>query len=134
MTRQVQILTPDSTMGEAATIMATNDLGMIPVIENNHLAGVVTDRDLVVRGLAMGGDRSLPVRDVMTPDVATLPETKSVEEAADLMETKQIRRIVVVGSEEEVTGVVSLGDLVCKGTGPERSGRVLEKVCNRSKA
>ena len=129
MTRDVQILTPGSTLGEAAAIMATNNVGMIPIVENDRPTGVVTDRDIVVRGLATGADRTMPVRELMTAGAVTLPETKDVEEAAKLMESRRIRRVVAVGSEGEVTGVVSLGDLVCKGVGHERSGAVLSKVC-----
>lgn len=112
MTRQVSILTPDSTIGEAAAIMATNDDGLIVIIAGGALAGVVTDRDLVVRGLAQGEGRSTMLSEVMTDEVVTLGEAESGHEAAVRMASECVSRIIVVDDDGDVIGLVSLGHLV----------------------
>ena len=112
MTRDIEAVGPGTTMKEAADRMAELDVGFLPICEGSNPLGVVTDRDLVVRGIAAGRDpQRTQVADIMSLDVETLPEDTDVREAARLMKEKQIRRVVVDDGQGHVRGVISLGDL-----------------------
>jgi CBS domain-containing protein len=130
MTRNVEAISADSSLAEAADRMARLDIGFLPVIESDRVVGAVTDRDLVVRGLAeMMDPKNTPIRDVMTRDLKTLSADDDVEQAARLMENEQIRRLVVTDENGGFVGVVSLGDLSQKLPDLERCGEVLDHVC-----
>ena len=96
MTRDVECIEPNRTLQEAASRMKAIDVGPLPVCENDHLVGMVTDRDIVVRAVAQGHNpRMEKVCDVMTRDVACCTEDQDIEQAARLMNHKQIRHLVV---------------------------------------
>jgi len=129
MTRGVEVIHPDATLEEAAEKMKSLDVGPLPVCDGERLVGMVTDRDITVRATAEGRDpKSTRIRDVMTPDILYCFEDQSVEEAARLMEEKQIRRLVVLNREKRLVGIVSLGDVAVRGADQELSGEVLEEV------
>ena len=122
MTRGVRTLSPNDNMLFAAQAMAELDVGSIPVCDGQRLVGVVTDRDLTIRGMAQ--DRSpqqTKLTDVMSADVQWCYEEQSVEEAAQLMRDAQIRRLPIVDHDRKLVGVVSLGDLAVKGDEQEAS-------------
>lgn len=131
MSENVEAISADSTLTEAANTMARLDIGFIPVLEGtNGIAGIVTDRDLVVRAIAEGRDPSkTTVGDIMTKGLETLSPEDDVEQAARLMEEKQVRRLVVKDESGAYVGVVSLGDLAKRTSDHELSGEALEKVC-----
>lgn len=119
MTRGVEALAPHATLTQAAEKMRQLNVGALPVREGDTLVGLVTDRDLVVRGIAMGHDPDTSrVASVMTGDVETLPPGASLEEAAEWMEERQLRRLLVVEGGGKLVGIVSLGDLSREGDGP----------------
>jgi CBS domain-containing protein len=128
-TRGIEVIRPDATIKAAADKMRYLDLGALPVCDGDRLVGMLTDRDIAVRAAAEGWDpMKTQVRDVMTPEVVFCFEDEDVEEAARLMEERQIRRLLILNREERLVGVVSLGDLAV-GTGDERlAGEVLEHV------
>jgi CBS domain-containing protein len=129
MTPNVEAVSVETTLVEAARKMAQLDVGFLPVLGETDVAGVVTDRDIVVRAIAEGDDpKQTTVQSVMTAVVETLPEDTPVEEAAQVMESKQIRRILVTGSHGRKVGVVSLGDIAVKTKDDPLSGEVLERV------
>ena len=130
MTREVETIAPDASLQEAADLMKTLDVGPLPVCDvNNKLAGMVTDRDLVVRGLAEGGARGQTVRDVMTEGVTYCFEDDDVERAAKIMQEQQIRRLVVLDRNKNLVGLVSLGDLATKGGAAENAaGQALTQI------
>ena len=129
MTKSVETVRPDQTLQEAASRMKSLDVGPMPVCENDHLVGMLTDRDIVVRAAAEGRDvRTTKVRDAMTPDVAVCSEDDDVKDAADTMKQRQIRRLVVVDGQKRVAGIVSLGDIAVDTGDEKMSGRVLEEV------
>lgn len=129
MTPNVEAVSVETTLVEAARKMQQLDVGFLPVLDDTDVAGVVTDRDIVVRAIAEGADpKQTTVKSVMTAVVETLPEDTPVEEAAQVMESKQIRRILVTGSHGRKVGVVSLGDIAVKTKDDPRSGEILEKV------
>jgi CBS domain-containing protein len=128
MSVQVEAISEEAPLTEAARRMAQEDIGFLPVIGGGSIRGVLTDRDIVVRCIADGQDPSVvTVKSAMTREVAILPDEADVEEAAQLMEAKQIRRILIQDDQERYVGVVSLGDLA-RSTEHELSGEVLERV------
>ena len=132
MTRGVETVSPQTTLQEAAARMKTLDVGPLPVCEGDRIAGMVTDRDIVVRGIAEGRDpRTTKVSDVMSRDVVTCKESDDVKVAARTMKDKQIRRLLVVDDKQKVSGIVSLGDVAVEGD-DKMSGDVLEKVSTPS--
>jgi CBS domain-containing protein len=129
MTPGVECVGPDTTIQEAARKMRDLDVGPLPVCDDDRLAGMVTDRDITVRATAEGRDpRTTPVREVMTPDLVYCFEDQDVEEAARLMEAKQVRRLLVLDRGQRLVGIVSLGDLAVKTGDEPRAGEALERV------
>src|SRR5688572_18291085 len=133
MTRSVETVRPDQTLQEAAAKMKSLDVGPIPVTENDRVVGILTDRDIVLRGVADGRDaRTTKVRDAMTSNVVCCKEDDDVKDAAKQMKDRQIRRIVVVDAQQRVSGIVSLGDIAVDTSDEKMSGRVLEEVSKPS--
>jgi CBS domain-containing protein len=115
MTRDVQLLTPHDTIQSAAQRMRDDDIGSLPVAEGDRLVGYVTDRDLVVRGLAQGLSADTHVHDVMTDQVLYCFDDEDVEEVAVNMADNQVRRLPVLSRDKRLVGIVALGDLATKG-------------------
>ena len=111
MTRDVQTVRPDQPVREAASFMLTADAGSIPVTDGDRLIGMITDRDIAVRGIAKGYGPDTPVRELMTNDIIAARESDDVEEAASRMGEAQVRRLPVIDDQERLCGIVSLGDL-----------------------
>lgn len=112
MTAEVEIITPDQPIREAAQFMLRSDAGAMPVGEGERLVGMVTDRDIAVRGVAAGRGPDTPVRDVMTDEVIYCFDDDDVEEVALKMSDRQVRRMPVLSRESEaLVGIVSLGDI-----------------------
>jgi CBS domain-containing protein len=111
MTSQVETITPDQTVGEAAQLMQQLDTGVLPVGENDRLVGMVTDRDIVVRVLANGRGPDAPVREAMTESVLYCFEDDSIEDAARQMGDAQVRRLPVMNRDKRLVGIIALGDL-----------------------
>jgi CBS domain-containing protein len=115
MTRDVQTVRPDQTAREAASFMLRADAGSIPVTEGDRLIGMITDRDIAVRGVAEGHGPDTPVRDLMTNDMITAREDDDTDDVAARMSQAQVRRLPVVDNQERLCGIVSLGDLSRQG-------------------
>ena len=112
MTAHARCVGPDNTLVEAAGLMRELDVGSLPVCDNDRLAGMVTDRDLALRGVADGRDpNTTAIRDVMSPGIVYVFADQPVEEVARLMEERQIRRVPVLNREKRLVGIVSLGDI-----------------------
>jgi CBS domain-containing protein len=112
MTRKVEVVHPDAALEEAAQKMKRLDIGPLPVCDGERLVGMLTDRDITVRATAEGRDpKSTRVRDVMTEEVFYCFDDQSIEEAAEIMERAQIRRLPIVDRDKRLVGIVSLGDL-----------------------
>ena len=110
MSSDVQTISPDATIEEAAQEMRDGDFGLVPVAEDEELLGVITDRDIAIRAVAEGKDPSTLVREIMSEEVVWASEDDSVEDAARIMSDHQIRRLPVVDAEQHLVGIVSLGD------------------------
>jgi CBS domain-containing protein len=129
MTSNVECVWPDDTLQEAALKMKEMEIGPLPVCDRLHIVGMLTDRDIAVRGVAEGRDpRSTKVSDVMTREVIRCFEDEEVEEAERLMQSRQVRRILVVNRNERLVGILSLGDLAAETGNPQRVGEVLQDV------
>lgn len=111
MTRDVCIAAPEQTVREAAKKMAEIDAGMLPVSENDRLVGMVTDRDIVIRGVAAGKGPDAKIRDIMTPDVKYCYEDQDTEDVAGNMAEQQVRRLPVLDHNKRLVGIVSLADI-----------------------
>lgn len=111
MTRDVKTVRPDSTAQEAASFMLREDAGSMPVSDGDRLIGMITDRDIAVRGVAKGYGPDTPVRELMTDEIICAREDDDVEDVASKMSDAQIRRMPVIDDNERLCGMVSLGDL-----------------------
>lgn len=130
MSRGVECVRPEDTLNHAARKMRDLDVGPLPVCgDNDRLVGMVTDRDITVRAVAEGWDpNTRHVREVMTPEVVYCFEDQDVEEAAQQMRDRQIRRLVVLDRDKRLVGIVSLGDLAIETGDDQLSGKTLEEV------
>lgn len=129
MSRDVHVVAPDATLQEAARLMQNYGVGSIPVCDGTRLQGMITDRDIAIRAVAEGRDPfTVKVQDVMTPGILYAMEDQSVEDAARMMEEKQIRRLVVLDSNKNLVGVVSLGDVATKSRNDSLAGETLEAI------
>ena len=130
MSSGVLLISPDDTIQSAARKMDDADVGFLPVQENDKLIGMVTDRDLALRAVALGKDpQKTKVRDVMTERVLYCLEDEEVEDVADNMAEMRIRRLPIVDDNKRLVGVVSLGDIAFKHKAIT-AGATLESVCN----
>ena len=127
MTRNVQTVTPDQTAREAASFMLGADAGSIPVTDGDKLIGMITDRDIAVRGVASGRGTDTPVRDLMSDGVICAHESDDVSDVASKMADAQVRRLPVIDDDERLCGIVSLGDL-SRETKGEQATQALEGV------
>lgn len=111
MTTNVKVVRPDDTVQNAARLMSDLDVGAIPVCDGKRLQGMVTDRDITIRGTAQGLGGDTPVKDVMTTDVVWCTAGDDTQEVLNRMADAQIRRIPVVDQDRNLVGIVALGDL-----------------------
>jgi CBS domain-containing protein len=111
MTRDVHTVRPDQPVQEAASFMLSADAGSIPVTEGDRLIGMITDRDIAVRGIAKGYGPDTPVRELMTDDLVVVRVDEDIEDAASKMSEARVRRLPVIDQDERLCGIVSLGDL-----------------------
>ncbi|HEX5237870.1 MAG TPA: CBS domain-containing protein [Sphingomicrobium sp.] len=111
MTRDVQTVRPDQPVQQAASFMLSADAGSIPVTDGGRLIGMITDRDIAVRGVAKGYGPDTPVRELMTNDVICVRDDEDVDDVATKMSDAQVRRLPVIDDNERLCGIVSLGDL-----------------------
>jgi CBS domain-containing protein len=111
MTTNVECIAPDATIQEAAERMKSLDVGFLPVCEKDRLIGTVTDRDIIIRGIAENHGNKTPARKIMTSDVYYCFDNDDLEKCAEHMKEKDVRRMLVLDKNKRLVGVVSLGDL-----------------------
>lgn len=129
MTPNVEVVRPDTPLREAADRMRDLNVGVMPVCEGERLVGILTDRDIAVRAVAAGDDpNTTRVADVMSGDVAFCYEDQPVEEATELMERLQIRRLPILDRDDSLVGIISLGDLAVDGQDEKLKAQVVESV------
>ena len=128
MSSDVQVISPDAPITEAARRMRDGDFGMMPVGENDRMVGSISDRDIVVRALAEGRDGNVKVRDVMSQGIHWAYEDESVERATAIMGEHQIRRLPIVNRDKRLVGIVALGDLAAKKAKPVQAAKALGDI------
>jgi CBS domain-containing protein len=122
MTPDVQVVSPDAAIVEAAGKMRSLDVGVLPVTEGKRLVGIITDRDITVRAVAEGRDpNGTRVRDCMTSGAVSCFEDQDSEVAVILMEQQQVRRLPVLSRDRQLVGMVALADIATK-LGKEMAG------------
>lgn len=135
MSKDCVTVTLKDNVYEIAVAMKNNDIGFVPVVDDaGKLIGVVTDRDIVVRGLAEKREGSAAVEQVITKNVKSITPDTSVDEAAQIMATNQIRRLPVVDNNGKLLGVVAIGDLAVRGKFEDEAGEALSKISEKDKA
>jgi CBS domain-containing protein len=117
MTTDVRVANPDDTIRKAARMMASIDAGVLPVGESDRLIGMITDRDIAIRGIANGKGPKAKVRDVMTEDVKYCFDDQEIEEVTHNMADIQVRRLPVLNRDKRLVGILSLGDVATSRDG-----------------
>jgi len=132
MTKDPSCVTADASVRDAAQVMKTEDVGIVPVIEGQsgrRLVGVVTDRDIAIRCIAEGKDGTCRVRDVMsTSDLATCREGDDVDNLMNAMRSEKVRRIPIVDERGSLVGIVSQADVLRKTQDTNRAGETVERI------
>ncbi len=127
MTANPKVAKPSDTVADVARRMNDIDTGAIPVVEDDRILGIITDRDIVLR--VVGEQRSFDTRvdEVMTTEVQTCREDSSIADVIFQMTDKQVRRILIVDGDDRLTGIVSLGD-VAQEASARKAGAILEDI------
>ena len=128
MSRDVQIMSPDMTIEEAAKKMRDGDFGMMPVGEHDRMIGTISDRDIAIRGVAEGWGAGAKVRDVMSKGVTWAYEDNSVDEAVVLMSEHQVRRLPVLDRNKRLVGIVALGDFAVERSESRPAAEALAEI------
>jgi CBS domain-containing protein len=111
MSREVRTVAPETTIAEAARIMADADIGALPVAAGDRLTGIVTDRDIAIRAVAIGKGPQTTVGEVMTHDVLYCHEDEDITHVCENMAEMQVRRLPVVDVDKRLVGILSLSDI-----------------------
>jgi CBS domain-containing protein len=120
---------PDDPASKAAELMSQHDCGAIPVVEDEqsrHLCGMITDRDIAIRGVARGRSADAKVEELMTRDVESVSTDADVKEVERVMSQRQVRRVPIIDADGQLVGIIAQADLADVST--EDVGRVVERV------
>ena len=127
MRSDVRTARPDETIEQVARVMADIDAGVLPVGENDRLVGMLTDRDIAIRGVAENKGPDATVREAMTRDVEWCYADDDIEDCLQRMADEQIRRMPVLNRDKRLVGIISIGDLSASAP-PQQAGRTLESI------
>jgi CBS domain-containing protein len=127
MTKNPATLEKTKSILDAAKLMEEQNIGFVPIVEGAKPVGVVTDRDLVIRGLAKNLDGHTPIEKVMSPTCVTVEPHHSITDTADKMAKHKIRRLLVV-DQNQLIGIVALGDLAVREQSDARAGQALSEI------
>jgi len=128
MSSDVASVTTQDSVIKAAQIMNTYNIGSVPVTDNGKIVGMLTDRDIVLRSVANGGNLdNIQVQQVMTTNIVTATADMDIHQAANLMASKQIRRLPVVDN-DQLIGIVSLGDMAVDNSYINEAGDALSSI------
>ncbi len=129
MTTDFHMVDSTTSLTEAAEKMKSLNVGFLPVKEGTRLIGLITDRDIVIRGLAEGMDPgSTQVKDIISSEILYCYDDDSIEEAAQIMEDNQVRRLIVVNHDQVPVGIISLGDIAVRSGQEDLASEILERV------
>jgi CBS domain-containing protein len=127
MTPDVQLCTPDDTLKDAAEAMAALGVGLLPVTDMDRLIGMISDRDIAIRGVAMGRGPDSRVGDVMTADVKYCFDDQDLEEVTANMAELQVRRLPVLNRQKRLVGIIALGD-IAQAQASDGTGEALSAI------
>jgi CBS domain-containing protein len=128
MTSSVDWVTPETSVVEVAQLMKKDDVGSIPICQDNSLIGIITDRDIVLKVVAAGGNpNSISAGDIMSTDTICVSADQDVHEAANLMSKYQIRRLPVL-DKSKLVGIIALGDLAIEKIHINEAGDALSNI------
>ena len=132
MTGNVKTANREMSLQEVARLMREGDMGAMPVVEDNKLVGIVTDRDIVVRAIADGREASTAIGDVMTTEIFSVKPDDFVFEAIRLMGDKQVRRIPVITENGELAGIIAMADIALEMEDEREIAETLEEISSGS--
>jgi CBS domain-containing protein len=128
MTARPRCVTPDTPVTQVAEVMESEDVGAVPVVENDQLAGMITDRDIVIRAIAKGKDpRGMPVREIYTKQVLAVRPEDDLKDVVKAMAGYQVRRLAVVDADNHLVGVVSQADVALEAREKD-VGEMVEEI------
>ncbi|MBX3480233.1 MAG: CBS domain-containing protein [Caulobacter sp.] len=127
MTRNPKVAKPSDTVAEVARRMTEIESGVIPVVEDDEIRGLITDRDIALRVVGEKRSFDTPVGEVMSTDVQTCSQEASIADVIFQMTDKEVRRILIVDEKKRLTGIVSLGDLAQEASA-RKAGAILEDI------
>lgn len=130
MTTEVQLTNPDQTIREAAQMMIEIDAGVLPVAKNDRLVGVITDRDIAVRAVAVGKSPDTKVSEIMSGEVLYCFDDEDLAHVSRNMSDMKVRRLPVVNRDKRLVGVISLGDLA-RNEDARTAGRTVSSISRR---
>lgn len=129
MTADPECVQGKDSVRDAARIMKSRDTGVVPVVDGKKIIGMITDRDIVVRGIAEGKDAgNARVDELMTKDVKCVRDDSPVSDALELMSKSEIRRLGVVNASDEIVGILSIGDIASDTKDSHKVGRAMEEI------
>ena len=132
MTANPRTVSPGTTLQEAARLMQSENVGIVPVVDGDstrNLVGVVTDRDIAIRVVAEGRDpNSVRVSDVMSTNVRTARAEDSVDDIMELMGSEQVRRVPIVDDRGTLVGIVAQADIVLQAGNDKKAERTVEQI------
>ena len=132
LTRNVKTAAAGSSLGDVAAIMRDGDMGAVPVVDGGKLVGIVTDRDIVIRGVAEGAGPETPISNVMTRDLFSVKPDNFVFEAIRLMGDKQVRRIPVINADGELKGIIAMADVALETEDEREIAETLDEISSGS--
>lgn len=128
MTSSVDWVSPDTTVVKVAQLMKKDDVGSIPICQDNNLIGIITDRDIVLKVVAAGGNtNNVSCKDIMSKDIISVTADQDVHEAANMMSKYQIRRLPVIEN-GKLVGIVAIGDLAIEKIHINEAGDALSDI------
>ena len=127
MTTDVSTVAPNDTVTKAASLMGQLDVGSVPVLDNNRVVGIVTDRDIILRGVANGKGANQQISEVMTTNVKCATPDMDVHTVAEIMAEYQVRRLPVVDN-DKLVGIVAIGDLAVENIFENEAGEALHTI------
>jgi CBS domain-containing protein len=128
MTTNVELASPTHTLRQAALLMGKTDCGALPVADKDSLVGMITDRDIAIRGMAAGKGPRTQVREIMSTEVLYCFEDQDLEEVARNLGDIKVRRLPVMNRDKRLVGILSLGDMARKGNGSDPAAEALRAI------
>ena len=129
MTEDVRLVKPETTIREAAQLMAKIDCGALPVSDHDRLVGMITDRDIAVRAVAEGKSPQTKVKDVMSREILYCFDDQDLDDVAWNMGQNQVRRLPVLNHDKRLVGILSLGDVARREEDAASVGEAISLLC-----